>query len=44
MQEKRLIMIRDCEYIVLRAYTRELQLSRLMQETEDDPGEQTIIE
>ncbi|EFO13550.2 hypothetical protein LOAG_14979 [Loa loa] len=45
MQAKHLKMLRDREYVLLRAYNRELQFSRLMQEIVEDeehPGEPTV--
>uniref|UniRef100_A0A915PKS4 Uncharacterized protein n=1 Tax=Setaria digitata TaxID=48799 RepID=A0A915PKS4_9BILA len=40
MQAKHVKMLRDREYVLLRAYSRELQLSRLMQEVlEEDEHE-----
>lgn len=36
MQAKHLKMLRDREYLLLRAYNRELQFSRLMQDMEAD--------
>lgn len=35
-QAKHLKMLRDREYILLRAYNREMQFSRLMQEVAED--------
>ncbi|KAM3727672.1 Acetyl-coenzyme A carboxylase carboxyl transferase subunit alpha [Dirofilaria immitis] len=36
MQAKHLKMLRDREYVLLRAYKREMQFSRLMQEIAED--------
>lgn len=41
-QEKHVMMLRNREYALIRAYIREIQFSRLMQETPEDeehPGE-----
>lgn len=45
MQTKHLKMLRDREYVLLRAYNREMQFSRLMQEIAEDEehvGEATV--